>query len=212
MYKYEFAHIIECEGKKEDEIQAVIGQVRQLIADLGGRIQKEDVWGQKDLTYEIKKQNHGFYMFTILTMDGEKMVEFEKRLKLVDGTLRYMIINLDREPGYSDEFDLATLKPTKEVEEVEEETTKKTKKIAKKTVVKDEVAEKEEVKKETTKKKPAVKKDSATTQEETPQKDEVKEVAKEKSEVKKSEKKEKKTEKTQEEIDKLIDEKLNELL
>ena len=69
MYKYEFGHIIECESKKDEEIQQVIGEVRQMISDLKGRIVKEDVWGKRELTYPIKKQNNGFYMFTTMMME-----------------------------------------------------------------------------------------------------------------------------------------------
>jgi len=121
MHKYELAHIIECEGKKDEEIQSVIGQVRTLIGDLGGRIVKEEVWGQKELAYEINKQNHGFYMFTIMTLEPNKMIEFEKKMRLIDGSMRYLLINLDNEPGYNMEQQTEAMeKSTKEAKEKEE--------------------------------------------------------------------------------------------
>ena len=104
MYKYEFAHIIECESKSDDEIQSVIGNVRELIAGLGGRIIKEDVWGKKELAYPIKDQNNGYYLFTIMMLEGAKLAELEKKMSLLEGSLRYLIINLDKEPGYAQQL------------------------------------------------------------------------------------------------------------
>jgi small subunit ribosomal protein S6 len=204
MHKYEFAHIIVCEGKKDDEIQSVIGNVRQLIADLGGRIQKEDVWGAKELTYEIKKQNHGFYMFTIMTMEPDKMPEFEKKMSLMEGSLRYLLINLDNEPGYNHDLDLAIEKPVKTETEEEEKPAGKPlrKKIVKKVV--EEEKKKEEEKVEVEVEKEVVK--------EKVEKIKPVEAKEEKIEVKVTKKAPEKPEKSQEEIDKLIDEKLNELL
>lgn len=192
MHKYEFAHIIACEGKKDDEIQSVIGNVRQLIADLGGRIQKEDVWGARELSYEIKKQNHGFYMFTIMTMEPDKMPEFEKKMSLLEGSLRYMLINLDNEPGYNQDLDLSVEKPVKKEIETEAEEKVKPKKVAKKVVEKKAEVAKEDIIEE--KKEEEVKEEII------------------KEEVKPVKKVPEKKEKSQEEIDKLIDEKLNELL
>ncbi|MBU0647971.1 30S ribosomal protein S6 [Patescibacteria group bacterium] len=136
MYKYEFANIIECEGKSDDDIQTVIGRIRELVAGCHGRIIKEDVWGKKELCYPIKKQNHGFYMFTNLMMAPADMQELQSKMKLADGILRYLVINLSHEPGYqkqqeqdpaktdTDRTKEKDAKEEPEADETEEEVTK----------------------------------------------------------------------------------------
>ncbi len=103
MYKYELATIIACESLSEEETQTVIGRIRELISDCHGRIIKEDLWGQKELTYPIKKQNHGFYMITQVNFEPTEVPAFEAKLRLLEGCLRYLLINLDREPGYNEQ-------------------------------------------------------------------------------------------------------------
>lgn len=100
MYKYEFGAIFACESKSDEDIQVLIGKVREIINDCHGRIVKEDVWGKKELTYPIKKQNFGFYMFTTMMMEPAETKKLQEKLKLTDGILRYLLLNLDKEPGY----------------------------------------------------------------------------------------------------------------
>ncbi|MFZ5392012.1 MAG: 30S ribosomal protein S6 [Patescibacteria group bacterium] len=170
MYKYELATIIACESLSEEETQTVIGRIRELISDCHGRIIKEDLWGQKELTYPIKKQNHGFYMITQVNFEPTEVPTFEAKLRLLEGCLRYLLINLDREPGYNEQqqndLDRANQDadnqisiPATESDSVEETTEKKPavkKEVAKKTKIVKKVVKKETPAEETTK--PAAKK------------------------------------------------------
>jgi len=212
MYKYEFGHIIECESKKDEEIQQVIGEVRQMISDLKGRIVKEDVWGKRELTYPIKKQNNGFYMFTTMMMEPFAVVEFEKKLKLLDGSLRYILINLDKEPGYAkqvaadegDDEKIKTRIPAKEEDEEEEkEDTKKAVSEAKPEVkpVKEEVIKEEPEEK-------VAEAEETKTEELKPEP-----IEEDKKEDKPAEEvKEEKPKEDDKEYDELLDEKLSEIL
>jgi len=213
MYKYEFGHIIECEGKRDEEIQKVIGEVRQMISDLNGRIVKEDVWGKRELTYPINKQNHGFYMFTTMMMEPFATVEFEKKLKLLDGSMRYLLINLDKEPGYAkqiaadegDDEKIKTRKPVKEEDEEEKE----------KSETKGELKTTTDREQEKTEKKPAADKEKSSDSE--TEEPAVTDKAAKKSEQsdKKEEseaKKEEEEEKDEEKYDELLDKKLSEIL
>lgn len=122
MHKYEFANIIECEGKTDEEIQNIIGGIRNLIAEHKGRIVKEDVWGKKELSYPIKKQNYGYYMFTTMMMEPQQLNQLEKKMHILSGSLRYLIINLDKEPGYNLHQEKDAAADKSESESVEEAT------------------------------------------------------------------------------------------
>lgn len=81
----------------EEERNAFLGEIRDLISAEKGEIVKEDVWGKRTLAYEIKHQRDGFYLFWQLEAPGTLTKPLEYRLRLSDIVLRYLMINLDRE-------------------------------------------------------------------------------------------------------------------
>lgn len=59
------------------------------MADL--KIVRQEEWGQKTLTYTIKKEASGF--FVELHIEGDSLPsDFEKRLKTSDNVLRHMLL------------------------------------------------------------------------------------------------------------------------
>jgi len=81
----------------EEERNAYLGEIRDLIAGESGEIVKEDVWGKRNLAYEIKHQREGFYLFWQIEAQGNLVKPLEYKLRLSDIVLRYLVINLDRE-------------------------------------------------------------------------------------------------------------------
>ncbi|MFA4931064.1 MAG: 30S ribosomal protein S6 [Patescibacteria group bacterium] len=130
MYKYEIANIIECEGKTDSEIQNVIGSIRELISTHKGRIVKEEVWGKRDLAYPIQKQNYGYYMFTTVMLNASVLSDLNQKIKLTPGILRFLIINLDGQPGYKQQ----QVEDHKGQEEEKSSSTKSTEELIKKSM------------------------------------------------------------------------------
>jgi len=60
-----------------------------------GKVVKEEIWGRKRLAYPIKKQDEGIYFFYGLRSDGQSLVEVEKKLKLEEKILRYLLVRKD---------------------------------------------------------------------------------------------------------------------
>lgn len=56
------------------------------------KIVKENEWGQKTLSYAIRKETSGFYIE--LTLEGDNRIDFdfEKKLKTADGVLRHVLL------------------------------------------------------------------------------------------------------------------------
>lgn len=57
-----------------------------------GKIAKEESWGQKVLSYKIKKEDSGFYV--LLTIESEVGVpsDFEKKILQNENVLRHLLI------------------------------------------------------------------------------------------------------------------------
>jgi small subunit ribosomal protein S6 len=58
-----------------------------------------DLWGRRQLAYQIKKRDTGYYVVARFTCDTTLLPEFERALKLDDGVLRYLISLYEHELG-----------------------------------------------------------------------------------------------------------------
>ena len=88
MRKYELTLILR--SKLDDKgRKKVLESVKGWIKDL--KITKEEEWGQKPLSYPIKKEQAGYYV--MLQLEGENLpVDVERRLFLSDDVLRHLLI------------------------------------------------------------------------------------------------------------------------
>jgi ribosomal protein S6 len=55
------------------------------------KVKKEDQWGQKTLSYSLKKENTGFYVDLVFETDVIP-ADFEKKLLRTDEVLRHLLI------------------------------------------------------------------------------------------------------------------------
>lgn len=79
---------------EEEKRKALLdGVVKKLIGE-EGKVEKEDLWGNKDLAYPIKKQTKGFYAVYKIYADPKKTKELDKRLKLEEDVLRYLLVRV----------------------------------------------------------------------------------------------------------------------
>lgn len=91
MNKYELAVIVK-PTLDEDALKAEFESVQELITKFGGTIEKVDEWGKRRLAYEIKKFNEGFYNFITFSSDSETPNEIERRMRIKENVLRYLVV------------------------------------------------------------------------------------------------------------------------
>jgi small subunit ribosomal protein S6 len=91
MREYELVFILKPDLKEKD-LKAEQAEVEKLLLGLGGKIEKKDVWGLKDLAYPIKKFRKGFYVKLDLKMPQDKVGEWNKKVKLNEKIIRYLLI------------------------------------------------------------------------------------------------------------------------
>ncbi len=94
MTKYELAVIVN--AKIEDDARAAaVDKCKALIERFGGQITNVDEWGKKKLAYEIDKQSEGFYYFIQFDAEPTAPADIEKRVRIVDGVIRYLLVKQD---------------------------------------------------------------------------------------------------------------------
>lgn len=147
LQSYEMMFIL-MPGLGEQKTQEALDEVKALITSNGGTIHHEDVWGNRELAYMIKKQDHGFYVVLNFEIDPSKITEFSKPLNLNQNMLRYMFMKTPKNYVFTSkvEFEEQAAKEEEESKKKKEESAKK--KIVKKSVEKAKKAVKKEEKKE----------------------------------------------------------------
>ena len=79
MRKYELMIVFSTE---EDKFKAGSEAVRSVLANFGATIDKEESYGDRDLTYIIDKQKRGRFVLFTINANPAKIDEIEKQFKL----------------------------------------------------------------------------------------------------------------------------------
>ena len=92
MNKYELALAVS--GKLDSEAaNAVVDKAKALIERFGGKINSVDAWGKKTFAYEVHKQRDGYYNFVKFEAEATAPEEIEKRMRIMENVLRYLIVS-----------------------------------------------------------------------------------------------------------------------
>src|SRR5574341_41966 len=68
----------------DDETNAVIKKMQDVVAKQGGEMTKFEDWGKRKLAYEVKKQKRGHYVFFQFKGGAPVVSELERTYKLTD--------------------------------------------------------------------------------------------------------------------------------
>jgi small subunit ribosomal protein S6 len=78
----------------DEEADAAVTKIKDIITGQGGEVLKVDVWGRKKLSYEIKKQKKGLYVLLFYKTPPATVKKLEDFFKVFDTVLKYMVIKL----------------------------------------------------------------------------------------------------------------------
>ena len=94
MRQYELILIIQPD-LDEEATKGVIERVQSMITDNGGQILKTDLWGSKQLAYEIQDFRDGYYVYMEVEFTPEFGSELKQNLRYVEPVIRYMLTRSD---------------------------------------------------------------------------------------------------------------------
>ena len=94
MNKYELVLVVN--AKIEDDARAaVVEKAKAYVTRFGGTVTEVEDWGKKKLAYEIQHMKEGFYYFIPFEADAACPAELEKRVRIMDNVLRYLVVRKD---------------------------------------------------------------------------------------------------------------------
>ncbi len=92
--KYEIGFIINPESS-EEEVKKITDSVTDVIKKAKGTIENIDEWGRRKMAYPIQKHKEGIYTFINVEAPGSVFVAVERRLKLTEKVMRFIVLRLD---------------------------------------------------------------------------------------------------------------------
>ncbi|RLE04619.1 MAG: 30S ribosomal protein S6 [Candidatus Aminicenantes bacterium] len=95
MRLYETAFLI-APNLPEEEVEALIQEMAEVIKQKKGQMVKEDRWGKRKLAYPIKKFEEAYYVFFLYEGEPDIPAELERLFKQKDAVIRFMTIKQDR--------------------------------------------------------------------------------------------------------------------
>ena len=93
MRHYETTYILR-PNLGEDQFTEIIERTNAIVTDDGGSIIDIDRLGIKKLSYEIKKETQGYYVYMNYAARGTTISELERIFRIDDSLLRYLTIKL----------------------------------------------------------------------------------------------------------------------
>ena len=94
MRVYEELFIVKPDAPTED-VDAYIGQVKEIITGAGGTIEKEEKWGNRKLAYRVQKFAEGGYVLLQFSATPETIHEIERRMRVTDMVIKFIAVRID---------------------------------------------------------------------------------------------------------------------
>jgi small subunit ribosomal protein S6 len=88
---YEGMYIVRPEVA-EEEVQALMSRVADVIAQIGGTIDLHDVWERRELAYEIDGCKRGTYCICYFNADSTSIDALRQELDLEEQVLRHLVV------------------------------------------------------------------------------------------------------------------------
>jgi small subunit ribosomal protein S6 len=79
----------------EEEIDAYIEQIKELIVKGGGTVEKADKWGVRKLAYRVEKRSEGFYVLVQFSAEAAVVKEVERRMRVTDMVIKWITVRID---------------------------------------------------------------------------------------------------------------------
>lgn len=92
MRKYELMTVFPLDEEKSKQGAE---NVRSVLLEHGAEIEKEEPFGDRDLTYEIQKQKRGRFILFTLKLNPAKVSEVSSQFRLNANLLKYLFVKLD---------------------------------------------------------------------------------------------------------------------
>ncbi len=79
----------------DEEVNAFVDQVKAVITNGKGTVDKVDDWGKRKLAYKVSKYSEGHYVLVVFTSTPELVHEVERRMRVTDMVIKFITVRID---------------------------------------------------------------------------------------------------------------------
>jgi small subunit ribosomal protein S6 len=79
----------------DEQIDPAIEQLKGVITQAGGTVEKAEKWGVRRLAYRVMKFAEGQYVLLQFTADATVVKELERRLRVNDLVIKFITVRID---------------------------------------------------------------------------------------------------------------------
>lgn len=94
MQLYECTFIVRQDLSVQD-VYKFVDRYKVLVQNMGGEFIKKEYWGLRNLSYEIKKNKKGHYVFFILNISLDVLNKIRNDLKVSEDVIKHLIIKVE---------------------------------------------------------------------------------------------------------------------
>ncbi len=77
------------------QVEGLTETLAKIVTDNGGKIEKSEYWGLRNLQYKINKNRKGHYAFLRTDAPAPAIQEMERLMRLHDDVMRVLTIKVD---------------------------------------------------------------------------------------------------------------------
>jgi small subunit ribosomal protein S6 len=77
------------------QVETLTETFANLVAENGGKIEKREYWGLRNLAYRIKKNRKGHYVLFNLEAPPAAVNELERNMRINEDVLRYLTVRVE---------------------------------------------------------------------------------------------------------------------
>lgn len=96
MAHYELMYILRPD-LDEEQMQAQVDAVSQMVSQSGATVDKVDKWGRRRLSYPIAGHEDGFYVLVTFEGSGPVSNEITRLLNISESVIRSIVVRVDEE-------------------------------------------------------------------------------------------------------------------
>ena len=94
MTKYEIMFVVRPDMEEAD-IRKTAESMKKVLSDGKAKVIEEKAMGQRELAYEIRKYNTGYYYLFVVEASKEAEQEFSRVARINENLLRHLIVKVE---------------------------------------------------------------------------------------------------------------------
>lgn len=80
----------------ESGVNAQLEKFDSIVKSHNGKITKTDIWGRRELSYQINNKQYGIYVVLVFEGENTLVTDLRRQLKINDAVIRSLIVKKDK--------------------------------------------------------------------------------------------------------------------